>query len=72
MNKTYSYKIRIEGCLPESSSDWFEGMVVNYDAPSKTTTIGKLADQAALIGVLNRIQALNLMVISVERSLEES
>ncbi len=68
MKNSFLYEIRVEGSLPASCSDWFEGMVVHYDLESKTTSIGKVADQAALIGVLNRIQSLNLIVVSVKRS----
>jgi hypothetical protein len=69
MNNSSLYEITIEGYLPDSCSDWFEGMAVHYDTERKTTSIGHLADQAALIGVLNKLQSLNLIVISVERSM---
>lgn len=69
MKNSYLYEINVDGYLPDSCSDWFEGMVVHYDTESKTTSIGQLADQAALIGVLNKIQSLNLIVISVKRSI---
>jgi len=69
MKNSTLYEITIQGYLPDSCSDWFEGMAVHYDAGSKTTSIGNLADQAALIGVLNKLQSLNLIVISVTRSL---
>ena len=71
MKKTYSYEIFIEGCIPESYVNWFEGMSVRFDQDSKTTSIGKLTDQAALIGVLNKIQSLNLNVFSVKRNVAE-
>ena len=70
MNKPFIYEIWIEGSLPESCLDWFEGMEVSFDPENKKTSIGKLADQAALIGLLNKIQSLNLVLLSVERSSE--
>ena len=68
MKKTYFYEIFVEGCIPDSYANWFEGMSVHFENESKTTSIGNLADQAALIGVLNKIQSLNLVVISVKRN----
>jgi hypothetical protein len=43
-------------------------MVIRDDCDGKSTLSGMLADQAALIGVLNKIQSLNLTVVSVNRS----
>ena len=68
MNNPYAYEIRIEGHLTDQWSDWFGGLVINFDADGMTTLSGTLADQSALIGVLNKIHALNLSVISVKRS----
>lgn len=65
------YEIQVEGLLPDHWSDWFDGMVIQYDAERKTTLIRRIADQAALIGVLNKIQALNLTVVMVKRSNSE-
>ena len=68
MKKTYFYEIFVEGYIPETYANWFEGMSVRFNNESKTTSIGNLADQASLIGVLNKIQSLNLEVISVKRN----
>ena len=68
MNNPYSYEIRIEGHLTDQWSDWFGGLVINFDADGMTTLNGVLTDQSALIGVLNKIHALNLTIISVKRS----
>jgi hypothetical protein len=67
MNALNTYEIRIEGVLPDCWSAWFDGMVIRYDAESETTLIGKLADQASLIGMLTKIHSLNLIVTSVQR-----
>ncbi len=68
MRAESDYEIQVEGQLPDQWSDWFDGMVIHYNLEKKTTLIRKIADQAALIGVLNKIQALNLKVILVKRS----
>ena len=72
MNNMYIYEIRVEGYLTDRWSDWFEGLEINNDSNSETILSGPLSDQSALLGVLNKIQALNLTFISVSRSpLEE-
>ncbi len=72
MDKLCIYEIRIEGHLTERWSDWFEGLAINDDAKDETILSGSLTDQAALFGVLNKIHALNLTLVSVNRvSLEE-
>ncbi len=61
-------EICIEGLLRDFWSDWFNELVIRYDTKSKTILIGKVPDQAALIGILNKIQSLNLKVVSVKRT----
>ncbi|MGE5222124.1 MAG: hypothetical protein ACM3PY_06785 [Omnitrophica WOR_2 bacterium] len=68
MNKPCVYEIRIEGHLSESWSDWFEGLAVHYDPGGETILSGTLPDQSALLGVLTRIHALNLSLISINSS----
>jgi hypothetical protein len=64
-NKPRFYEIHIEGTLTERWSAWFEGLAIHNDPPGETTLSGPIADQAALFGVLTRIHALNLTLISV-------
>jgi hypothetical protein len=61
------YEIRIEGHLSDRWSDWFAGLTIRNGPNGETTLSGSLADQAALFGVLNKIHALNLTLISVNR-----
>ena len=67
MDKPYVYEIYIEGHLTDNWSDWVEGLVIHNNASGITTLRGSFTDQAALIGVLTRIHALNLTLISVNR-----
>ncbi len=71
MNKTFYYEIRVEGQLSGRWSDWFEGLAIHVETDGVTILDGFLPDQAALIGVLTRIQAFNLVLISVSRSSSE-
>jgi hypothetical protein len=67
MDKSCNYKIRVEGQLNDRWSDWFEGLTIHNNTDGETTMNGTLMDQSALIGVLIKLQALNLPIISVER-----
>ena len=67
MDKPCIYEIRVEGHVTDRWSDWFEGLAIHYDSNGDTTLSGPLSDQAALLGVLIKIQGLNLTLISVSR-----
>jgi len=67
VDTSWTYEVRVEGHLPARWSDWFEGMAVRNDPGGQATLRGALPDQAALFGVLTRIHALNLVLISVSR-----
>jgi hypothetical protein len=60
------YVIRVEGVLGERWSTWFAGFDITDDG-SVTELAGRLADQAALYGLLTKIQNLGLSLISVRR-----
>lgn len=62
-----SYRIRVEGQIGPEWSEWFEGMTITAEAPNETTLSGPVLDQAALYGILNKIQALGLPLLSVLR-----
>lgn len=67
MDVPYLYEIRVEGQLPDRWSDWFGGLIIRNASNGETTLTGLLTDQSALFGVLARIHALNLVLISVNR-----
>jgi len=52
------YRIRVQGTLDSSCSDWLGGMSITTgegnEAPV-TTLVGRLSDQAALMGVLDTL-----------------
>ena len=68
MDKPCIYEIRVEGHITDRWSDWFEGLAIHNDSNGETTLSGLLSDQAALFGVLTKIHALNLTLISMNRS----
>jgi haloalkane dehalogenase len=61
-------EIRIKGNLKPDWSDWLEGLTVTNQANGETILTGELLDQAALLGLLNRIHGLNLTLLSFSQS----
>ena len=59
------YEICIGGKLDSSWSDWFDGFELTSCGKDRTTLRGFVADQAALIGILNKLCRLNLTLVSV-------
>lgn len=67
MEKPYFYEIRVEGHITDRWADWFDGLVIRNEPGGETVFSGKIDDQSALFGILNKIQALHLILISVVR-----
>jgi len=61
------YQIQVRGTLDESWSDWFDGFSVARQ-DSETLLAGQAVDQAALLGILAKINDLGLVILSVKRS----
>lgn len=66
MEKPFVYEIRVEGHLTGRWSDWFDGMAIRQEVDGETTLSGPLCDQAELLGILNKLHALNLRILSVK------
>ena len=64
--KPYCYQIHLKGVLDLKWKDWFDGIEITYTNGDSLLT-GKLPDQAALHGILSKINDLGLLIISVER-----
>jgi hypothetical protein len=65
-----TYRIRVQGILSQNWSDRLGGMAISVseteEQAPQTTLTGTLADQAALVGVLNTLYDLHLPVLSVD------
>ena len=59
------FEIRVKGHLDNSWSDWLEGLEVRLLDNGEMILLGQIRDQAALIGILNRLYGLNLSLLSV-------
>lgn len=63
---TLEYEIRVSGVIPESVLAEIEGVQVMLE-PVQTVIRGPVLDQAALHGIINRLQRLGLDLIEVRR-----
>ncbi len=63
--KKHCFEIHIKGHLSQDWAEWLEGMQMCCLENGQTILCGALADQAALLGVLNKLNALNLNILSV-------
>jgi hypothetical protein len=62
------YEITVRGRLGETLTTAFDGLTAK-STPAQTVLSGELADQAALYGVLERIESLGLELVAVHVSL---
>jgi hypothetical protein len=61
------YTIKIKGHLDIKWADWFDGMQIIHENDGTTTLMGSVIDQAALQGILKKINNFNLELISVNK-----
>jgi hypothetical protein len=61
------YEIRVKGQLDSSWSEWLEGLEVKLLDNGEMMLFGPIVDQAALLGVLNKLSHLNLILESLNK-----
>ena len=59
------YEIHVKGQLDSRWSEWLEGLEVRLLENGEMILCGPIVDQAALMGVLNKLGSLNLALLSV-------
>ena len=59
------YEIRLQGHLDERWAPWFDDMSLDTEPGGVTVLRGRVADQAALHGLLARLRDLGVPLISV-------
>ena len=62
------YRIRVKGHLDPTWQPWFTGLQVEHEAAGTSVLSGPLPDQAALYGVLLKIDRLGLALLGLESS----
>lgn len=66
-NQAWCYEIRLQGQLDAQWAEWFEGLSVTLEGDGSTLLSGRVIDQAALHGLLKKVCALGLPLLSVNR-----
>ncbi len=65
------YQIQVQGWISERWRDWFDGMSISRDRTSNgvpiTRLTGIVADQAALLGLLQKLYTLGFPLLLVRR-----
>jgi hypothetical protein len=65
------FEIRVKGQLDESWSDWLEGLEVKNLENGEMILSGSILDQAALMGILNKLYSLNLILLSLNQAAQK-
>ena len=61
------YQIYVEGRLDGSWSEWLGGLTICPQENDETLLSGPVPDQAALHGILDKLYAMNISLISIVR-----
>jgi hypothetical protein len=64
-SESWVCRIRVQGHLDGSWSEWFEGLVLTHEEAGTTVLTGTVIDQPALHGLLVRMRDLGLPLVSV-------
>ncbi len=66
-----NFEIRVKGHLSDVWEDWFDGLTMERLDDGEMVLTGPIADQAALMGILNKLSRLNLALLSVNQVKKE-
>ena len=66
LDTPHTYKIRVQGRIDPQWSDWFDAFAIT-PVDDDSVLLGRVADQAALHGLLSKIRDLGLPLISVRQ-----
>ena len=61
------FEIHVKGHLDESWSDWLEGLELKLMDNGEMKLSGYIPDQAALMGILNKLYRLNLTLLAARK-----
>ena len=59
------YEIHVKGHLNSKWSDWLEGLEMKLLNNGEMILFGPIVDQTALMGILNKLNRLNLTILSM-------
>jgi len=76
-----NYEVQVQGCISERWADWFDDMSITIEQRDVagqpgaglpiTTLSGTLVDQAALMGLLQKLYSLGVPLLLVRRKEKE-
>ncbi len=66
-----AYEIHVKGHLSRDWADWLENLEMCCLENGEMILSGRLADQAALMGILNKLNCLNLAILSVNKMAQQ-
>ena len=59
------YEIRLKGHLASRWAAWFDGLTLTRESEGTTLIAGRVTDQAALHGLLQKVRDIGLPLVSV-------
>lgn len=62
-----TYEIHVKGQLNSNWSEWLEGLEMKLLENGEMILFGPIVDQAALMGILNKLSCLNLILLAVNK-----
>jgi hypothetical protein len=75
MDMLATYRICVTGCLDSSLAERYWGMtsspIEKIGEPEQTALVGEVADQAALMGIINGLYNFGHAIVSIERLLPD-
>jgi len=66
-DQTIFYEIRVKGHLDCELSEWFDNLSITLEADGVTLLSGPFVDQAALYGLLKKLNEYGLPLISFKK-----
>ena len=61
------YIIRIEDHLSSTWEDWLDPLTITLESDGTTTLHGPLPDQSAMVGLIKKLNGMNLKILMIER-----
>ena len=65
--ETSIYRIRVKNHLGSDWERWFDGFTITHHNGGVTVLTGEVMDQSALFGLLQKLQNLNVALLSVQQ-----
>ena len=62
------YEIRLQGHLHSRWAAWFDGLSLTNESDGTTIISGRVADQAALHGLLQKVRDIGVTLVSVTQA----